>query len=369
MTKRPKTDLPPEAILHTPLLNKGTAFTEEEREELGLNGLLPNGVSTMEQQLERRYANFQACETELDRFNFLSALQNRNEVLFYRFILEHSEEMLPYIYTPTVGDISLDYSNLYVKNRGLFLSYDKKEQMDAIIANYPQEADVIVVTDGSRILGLGDLGVGGMTIPIGKLALYSLFGGIHPSRTLPIILDVGTNNHELLSDPNYLGCKHERIDGDDYYDFIDKFVLAVKKRWPNVLLQWEDFKKPHAQNLLEKYQKSLCSFNDDIQGTASVTLAALLSAIRASKLDIKKQRFAILGAGAAGIGIADLAVAELMRQGVSKEEAQKSFFLFNRHGLIHDGMDLSDAHQKRYAQPKELVSAWNVEDMAGGDPP
>ena len=362
MAEYEETGLPPEAILNAPLLNKGTAFTQQERDELDLHGLLPPHVSTMEEQLERCLSNFRQIDNDLDRHVFLSGLQNRNEVLFYRLVLEHASEMLPYIYTPTVGDASLDFSNIFSKSRGLFLSYEKKDQMKQVIEMMPQDVDAIVVTDGSRVLGLGDLGIGGMSISIGKLALYSLFGGVHPGKKLPIVLDVGTNNEDLLNDPLYLGARHKRLEGEEYENFIEEFVEAVKARYPNVLLQWEDFRKPYATQILDKYRDEICSFNDDIQGTAAVTLAALLAAIKASGGKLEDQRFAILGAGAAGVGIADLVITELKRQGISEEKAKDAFYLFNRYGLIHDGMDLPDPNQKRYARASSEVEEWDVKD-------
>ncbi|MDN3507534.1 MAG: NAD-dependent malic enzyme [Simkaniaceae bacterium] len=360
MAEYEETALPPEAILNTPLLNKGTGFSQEERDDLDLNGLLPPQISTIEQQLERRLLNFRQIDNDLDRHVFLSGLQNRNEVLFYRLVLENASEMLPYIYTPTVGDASLDFSNIYNKSRGLFLSHERRDQMHKIIESLPQQIDAIVVTDGSRVLGLGDLGIGGMSISVGKLALYSLFGGVHPGKTLPIVLDVGTNNEDLLNDPLYLGARHRRLEGEEYESFIEEFVTAIKAKYPNVLLQWEDFRKPYATQILDKYRDQICSFNDDIQGTAAVTLAALLAAIKASGGKLEDQRFAILGAGAAGVGIADLVVTELKRQGISEEKAKDAFYLFNRYGLIHDGMDLPDPHQKRYARTESEVATWDV---------
>jgi malate dehydrogenase (oxaloacetate-decarboxylating) len=347
--------------LINPLLNKGTSFTYEERTKLGLHGLIPPQISTIEQQVERRYRNFLQTPSDIGKYIFLKNLQNRNEVLFYRLALEHAEEMLPYIYTPTVGDASLEYSNIYSDVRGLYISYELKDQMDAMIVNYPyQDIEAIVVTDGSRILGLGDVGIGGMTIPIGKLSLYTLFGGIHPSKTLPIILDVGTDNAQLLADPLYLGSKHARITGKDYDDFVDAFVKAIKKRFPKVLLQWEDFSKNHARPLLEKYRKQICSFNDDIQGTAAVALAGILSALKACKKDLKDQKIAILGGGSAGLGIADYILQSLLDQGLSQEEAYQRFYIVDIHGLLHTGQTITDPNQKRYAQQQEKLKGWKV---------
>lgn len=358
------TKLGPQEIIRSPLLNKGTAFTKEEREELGLVGYLPAHVSTIEQQLQRRYKNYSKKTTDIGKYIYLTTLQDRNEVLFYRLALEHCEEMLPYIYTPTVGDASLDFSNLYSQNRGLYIAYDYQDKMEEMIQNISREhVDVIVVTDGSRILGLGDVGVGGMTIPVGKLSLYSLFGGINPARTLPIVLDVGTDNSALLNDPLYLGSKHPRVKGEEYDAFVEKFVRAIKKRFPNVLLQWEDFSKDHARALLERYQDQICSFNDDIQGTASVTLAALLAALKASKGSFKDQRIVIAGGGAAGIGIANLLVREMLKNGISQKDAERSFYILNSKGLIHDKKDRIDDFQKPYAASYEEVSKWDVAEV------
>ncbi|NGX45974.1 MAG: NAD-dependent malic enzyme [Chlamydiae bacterium] len=362
--KKEKTDLTARQILEDPLFNKGTAFTEEERQELGLTGLLPFHVSTIEEQLERRYANFLAQPNEMAKFTFLSALQNRNETLFYRLVSKYVNEMVPLIYTPTVGDVSINYSMLYHEQRGLYISYPHRDRIEEIVNNFPrQDIDVIVVTDGERILGLGDLGVGGMAIPVGKLALYTLFGGIHPAKTLPIVLDVGTNNQKMLEDPLYIGWRNSRIDGKEYNDFIDAFVSAIKKRYPEVLFQWEDFAKPHARPLLDRYRKSLCSFNDDIQGTASVALAAAYSAIRLSGTKLKDQRIVLLGGGSAGIGICTKILQAIVDEGeLSEEEARRLFYVVDRSGLLHTGLSGLDTAQKPFAQPKGKLNDWKVQD-------
>ncbi|HEY5235446.1 MAG TPA: oxaloacetate-decarboxylating malate dehydrogenase, partial [Rhabdochlamydiaceae bacterium] len=319
-----------EHILSDPLLNKGTAFTHEERDHFQLNGLIPYHVSTLEEQVQRRYQNFKAQTTDLTKHLFLSALYNRNEVLFYKLVSEHITEMLPYIYTPTVGDVSLHYSYLYTEPRGIYLSYPQKDKIEEIINNVSQgEIDVIVVTDGERILGLGDLGTGGMAIPVGKLTLYTLFGGIHPGRTLPIMLDVGTNNPTLLNDPLYIGWREKRISGKDYDAFVERFVKAVKKRFPKVLLQWEDFGREHAQPLLEKYRHQICSFNDDIQGTASVALASLLTAIKMNHAELHQQRIVIFGGGSAGIGIANHFLGAMITAGITREKALQEIYIID----------------------------------------
>ncbi len=357
-------DLEANDILHDPILNKGTAFTEEERSELGLHGLLPFHTSTLEEQLKRAYGKFQKKATDIGRYAFLASLQNRNETLFYALCSEHPEEMLPYIYTPTVGDASLNYSNIYTENRGVYISYPHKDRIEEIVNNIPRDrVDVIVVTDGARILGLGDLGMGGMAIPVGKLALYSLFGGIHPAYTLPITLDVGTNNQNLLNDPLYLGWRHERLGGPDYDAFIEAFVQAITKRFPNVLIQWEDFAKNQAQPILDRYREKICCFNDDIQGTAGVVVAGILAAIKGMEGDIKEQRIVLFGAGSAGIGIAELITQAMILEGISREEAKEKIFVMGRNGLAHTGSEGLDDLKKRFAQKEEAIQKWGVENM------
>lgn len=356
-------------MLEDPLFNKGTAFTEEERVELGIEGLLPYHVSTIEEQVKRRYANFSERPDGVAKYNFLHSLQNRNEILFYRFLMEHVDEMLPYIYTPTVGSISQHYSLLFREQRGLYISYPNKDKIKEMIANFPRsDIDVIVVTDGERILGLGDLGVGGMAIPVGKLSLYTLFGGIHPARTLPIFLDVGTNNKEMLGDPHYIGWRHERISGEEYDAFIGDFIAAIKERYLNVLLQWEDFAKAHAQPLLERYREEICSFNDDIQGTAAVVLAAVYNGTKVSKTKLKDQRFLILGGGSAGIGICNKIVSALVDEGeITAKEARDLFYVVDRKGLIHTGLDGITESQESFAQDLEKLNYWEIEDKSSID--
>jgi malate dehydrogenase (oxaloacetate-decarboxylating) len=346
-----------------PLFNRGTAFTDEERHDLQLHGQLPVHVSTLEEQVKRRYANFCEMENWVSKHHFLSGLQNRNEILFYRFLLEYVTEMVPFIYTPTVGDISRHYSMLYREQRGLYISYPLRDRMEEMVANYPyEEIDVIVVTDGERILGLGDLGVGGMAISVGKLSLYTLFGGIHPARTLPIVLDVGTNNAQMLSDPLYLGYRSQRVTGAAYDQFVESFISAIEKRFPKVLLQWEDFGKAHAWSLLQKYRDRLCSFNDDIQGTAAVVLAAIYSAVKLSKGRLKDQRIAVLGGGSAGLGICDQIVKALLAEGgMTESEARKLFYVVDIHGLLHTKLPQMDPNQKRFAQDYEKIATWQVQ--------
>lgn len=358
--KEIQTSLRSEKLLNHPIYNKGTAFTVEERDMFNLHGLLPFHVSTLEEQVIRRYQNFLAQKDQLSKYTFLSSLQDCNEVLFYRLVLNHISEMLPFIYTPTIGEVSLQFSSLYHQHRGVYISYPLQDKIEEIIANLPQkELDVVVITDGERILGLGDLGVGGMVIPQGKLSLYTLFGGIHPLRTLPVLLDVGTNNQTLLNDPLYLGWRHSRISDALYYDFIDRFVRALKKRFPKVLLQWEDFSKTHAKPLLEKYRDVLCSFNDDIQGTAAVTLSALLSAIQGSLLS--EQKIVVFGAGSAGIGISHLIVKAMQEEGCSEQRARENFYMIDRQGLLHTELSNLDNEQKKFARDYQSLQQWELD--------
>ena len=271
--------------------------------------------------------------------------------------------MLPYIYTPTVGEASLDYSNIYSQNRGIYITYSLKDKLAEMIMNIPRtEVDVIVVTDGSRILGLGDVGIGGMTIPVGKLTLYTLFGGIHPARTLPVMLDLGTDNPELLDNPLYLGWRHPRVHGAEYDAFVDSFVVHIKKKFPNVLLQWEDFAKPHAQDLLARYRNVICSFNDDIQGTASVALAAILSAINTNSEKLIEQRIVIVGGGGAGMGIANILEQYMVYTGASEQEARSRFYIVDRPGLLHSKIDAMDKQQQLYARDIKEVQSWSKND-------
>lgn len=343
-----ETSLSGQLLLDNPLLNKGSAFPENERSEFGLLGLLPAHCSTVAEQLARTYENYRRKESDLERYVFLTALQDRNETLFYRLLQEHISEMTPIIYTPTVGHGCRQYSHVFRRPRGLYISYPHRADIPSILANAPvKEPEVIVVTDGERILGLGDLGVGGMGIPIGKLSLYSLCAGIHPAGTLPIMLDAGTDNAELLDDPLYLGWRHPRVRGQEYDDFIEVFVEAVKQRFPRVLLQWEDFSKHNAARLLERYRDRLCTFNDDIQGTGAVTVAGLLAAMKVLRSELVKQRIVILGAGSSSIGISDQIVAAMIQTGCDEREAKQHLWLVDSKGLVHDGRkDLEDSKRK-----------------------
>jgi len=346
-------------LIDNPELNKGTAFTEEERSKLGLHGLLPPHVETLEEQLVRAYEGYQRNDNDLERHIYLRALQDTNEVLFYRLLLDHIEEMTPIVYTPVVGLACQQFSHIYRRPRGLFISYPLRDSISALLRNRPNPVvDVIVVTDGERILGIGDQGAGGLGIPIGKLSLYTLIGGIRPDRTLPIVLDVGTNNAERLNDPEYLGWRHERITGQAYFDFVERFVQAVKQELPETLLQWEDFAKPHARPILQRYRDELLTFNDDIQGTAAVALGGVLGAVKVTARRLKDQQIVMFGAGSAGIGVADGLRAAMKQEGLSEQEARSRFWVVDRHGLLLSGRKDLTPEVAVYAQPIDRVSGW-----------
>jgi malate dehydrogenase (oxaloacetate-decarboxylating) len=339
--------------------NKGTAFTEEERSKLGLHGLLPPYVESLEEQVVRAYEAYKRKDDDLERHIYLRALQDTNEVLFYRLLLDHIEEMTPMVYTPVVALACQQFSHIYRRPRGLFISYPLRDSMPALLRNRPNpEVDVIVVTDGERILGIGDQGAGGLGIPIGKLSLYTLIGGIRPERTLPIVLDVGTNNKERLGDPEYLGWRHERITGQEYFDFVDQFVQAVKQELPRTCLQWEDFATPHARPILQRYHDELLTFNDDIQGTAAVALGAILGAVKVTGKSLKNQQIVMFGAGSAGIGVADGLRGAMKGEGFSYQEARSHFWVVDRDGLLHSGRKDLTPEQSVYAQPEDRVSGW-----------
>jgi malate dehydrogenase (oxaloacetate-decarboxylating) len=328
-----------------------------------LNGLLPPVIETLEQQCVRAYEAYKRKADDLERHIFLRALQDTNEILFYALLYQHLAEMTPIIYTPVVAQGCINFSHIYRRPRGLFLSYPLAEMMDQIIENRPHgDVDVIVVTDGERVLGIGDQGAGGMGIPIGKLSLYTLIGGIDPQRTLPILLDVGTNNAERLHDPEYVGWRHERITGQAYWDFVDKFVDCIKRKLPNALVQWEDFAKPHARPILDRYRESLCTFNDDIQGTAAVALGALYKALKITKKQFLDQQVVILGAGSAGTGIAEYILAAMVKEGMNETEARRHFFLLDSKGLLHTARTNLTPVQQKFAQSFELVSGWKGND-------
>jgi malate dehydrogenase (oxaloacetate-decarboxylating) len=346
-------------LLNRPGLNKGTAFTDEERNQLGLHGLLPPQVESLEVQAGRAYKAYKRKDDDLERHIYLRALQDTNEVLFYKLLLDHIEEMTPIIYTPVVALACEQFSQIYRRPRGLFITYPLRDSIPALLRNRPNpEVDVIVVTDGERILGIGDQGAGGLGIPIGKLSLYTLIGGIRPERTLPIILDVGTNNAERLHDPEYLGWRHERVTGQAYFDFVDQFVQAVKQELPETCLQWEDFATPHARPILQRYRDDLLTFNDDIQGTAAVALGAVLSAVKVTGKRLRDQQIVMLGAGSAGIGVADGLREGMTGEGLTEQEARKRFWVVDKDGLLHSGRPELTPEQRVYAQPSEHVSGW-----------
>jgi len=346
-------------LLNRQVLNKGTAFTGGERSEFGLHGLLPPQVEKLDEQVVRAYEAYERKTDDLERHIYLRALQDTNEVLFYRLLLDHIEEMTPVIYTPTVALACEQFSHIYRRPRGLFISYPLRDSIPQLLRNRPnREVDVIVVTDGERILGIGDQGAGGLGIPIGKLSLYTLIGGIHPERTLPIVLDVGTNNSERLNDPEYLGWRHKRITGEAYFDFVDLFVQAVKQEMPGTCLQWEDFATAHARPILNRYRDQLITFNDDIQGTSAVALGAVLGAVNVTGKKLKEQQIVMLGAGSAGIGVADGLRAAMKGEGLSEEEARGRFWVVDKDGLLHTGRKDLTAEQSAYAQPESRVSGW-----------
>jgi malate dehydrogenase (oxaloacetate-decarboxylating) len=346
-------------LLNNPALNKGTAFTEAERETFGLHGLLPPVVESLDDQCIRAYQAFSLKSNDLERHIYLRQLQDTNEVLFYRLLLDHIEEMLPIVYTPVVALGCQEFSHIYRRPRGLFISYPLRQFIPALLRNHPNpEVDVIVVTDGERVLGIGDQGVGGLGIPIGKLSLYSLIGGIHPARTLPIVLDIGTNNEDCLRDPEYLGWRHARVTGADYDNFIDAFVAAVKEVLPATLLQWEDFSGVHARPILNRYRDQMLTFNDDIQGTAAVALGAILAAVRVAGSSLRDQQIVFLGAGSASTGVADYLRAALVAEGLPEEEARSRFWMVDRDGLLHSGRADLTPEQRVYAQPLSRVAAW-----------
>jgi malate dehydrogenase (oxaloacetate-decarboxylating) len=346
-------------LLEDPVLNHSTAFSGDERSRLGLRGLLPYAVETLEQQVQRAYAAYAVQPTDLARHINLRALQDANETLFYRLLRDHVEEMLPIVYTPTVGEACRHFSDIYRRPRGLFVSYPEREHLAEILRNRPRkDVDVIVVTDGQRILGIGDQGIGGMGIPIGKLSLYTALGGIDPARTLPIVLDVGTDNPQLLADPVYLGWRHPRIDGDEYDAFIEQFVSAVEAELPGTLLQWEDFATPHALPILERYRDRLLTFNDDIQGTAAVAMAAVTAGCRISGTALTDQRVVMLGAGSAGVGVCEQIVRAMIAGGLEERAARARVYVVDVRGLLTtDRTDLDPAQRRLARAPGEVPSS------------
>ena len=350
-------------LLSHPLLNKGTAFTEHERDQFHLHGLLPPHVGTLEEQVTRRLRALRSQESDFERYGLLRDLQDMNETLFYALVVRNIEETMPLVYTPTVGEGCQRFSEIWRRARGVFLSYPNKNRIREILAN-PQfdKVRVIVASDGERILGLGDQGAGGMGIPIGKLSLYTACAGIRPEQTLPVLLDVGTNNEDRLRDPLYIGWRHERVRGQEYDDFVEAFVSAVSERWPHVLLQWEDFANANAHRLLQRYRDRLCTFNDDIQGTAAVAAAALLAAINVTGTKLAEQRIVLFGAGSAGCGIGTLLLKAMTDAGMDEGTARGNFFAVDRHGLLVDGMNDLHAAQLPFVQSRRAVADWRLHD-------
>ncbi len=362
-TARVKTKFSGYDLLLQPGLNKGTAFSQEERDTFALHGLLPPHIGTLENQMERRMKAFDSRATTFGRYNFMRDLQDTNETLFYALVTRNVEKFLPVVYTPAVGEGCQRFSEIWRKPRGLFISYPNRERIDQMISD-PRYDGVrcIVVSDGERILGLGDQGAGGMGIPIGKMALYTALAGIPPEDCLPILLDVGTDNQDRLNDPIYIGWRNKRVRGQEYDDFVEAFVSAVKRRWPNILLQWEDFAGSNASRLLERYRDQLCTFNDDIQGTAAVATATILAAVTATGIPLVQQKIGIVGFGTAGIGIANLLLQTMKEAGLSEQEARRRFYGVDRYGLIvEDGKDVRP-DQQPYAWSRSELADWKVAD-------
>lgn len=354
-----ETDLTGKALLTIPELNKGTAFTLEERHDFGLLGKLPAKIEELHEQAMRAYLQFKSLDSLLQKNIYLRHLHNSNLVLFYKLIQSHISEMLPIIYTPIVGTAVVEFSKQFRQPRGIYISYQDIDSIPEILKNRTNpEIDLIVVSDGEGVLGIGDQGVGAMDIPIAKLMVYTIAAGVNPLKTLPILLDVGTNNQTLLDDPLYLGWRNPRISGPEYERFVDKFVTAIKAEFPNVFLHWEDFGRKNARRNLDRYRKEISTFNDDIQGTGVVTVAALLAAVRATHTALADQKIIIFGAGTAGVGIADQICDAMIRNGIDEEHARKSFWLLDRSGLITQKSVTLSPEQQRYARDPEEIVNW-----------
>jgi malate dehydrogenase (oxaloacetate-decarboxylating) len=348
------------SLLETPLLNKGSAFSSDERVTFNLTGLIPPRYETIEEQVDRAYMQYSSFDETINKHIYLRSIQDNNETLYYRLVKEHIDEMMPIIYTPTVGDACEQFSDIYRSSRGLFISYSERHQMDDILRNATKrKVKVIVVTDGERILGLGDQGIGGMGIPIGKLSLYTACGGISPAYTLPVMLDVGTNNEKLLADPMYMGARHKRIGQVEYDEFVDMFIKAIHRRWPEAMLQFEDFAQPNATPLLERYRDKICCFNDDIQGTAAVAVGTILAACKSKNTKLSEQKVVFVGAGSAGCGIAEQIVQQMCREGISDIQARGQVFMVDRFGLLTEGMLGLRDFQQRLVQPVEAIQEWS----------
>ena len=352
-------------LLFNSRLNKGTAFTEHERDIFCLHGLLPPHIGTLEDQRARRKRVLDSRDTAFGKYSNMRDLQDNDETLFYSMIEHYTEELLPIVYTPAVGEGCQRFSEIWRRPRGLFISYPNKSRIDQILADRRyDDVRCIVVSDGERILGLGDQGAGGMGIPIGKMALYTALGGIPPEHCLPILLDAGTDNEKLLHDPIYIGWQSHRVRGPEYDEFVEAFVTAVQRRWPKILLQWEDFAGTNAARLLERYRDRLCTFNDDIQGTAAVTTATLLAAVNATGVPLSQQTIVMYGAGSAGIGIVDLLIAAMMEQGLSEEQARGRIYAFNRYGLLVEGARGIKESQTPLVRKRADIAGWK---LTGGE--
>lgn len=348
------------SLLETPLLNKGSAFSSEERKTFNLTGLIPPRYESINEQVDRAYMQYSSFVEPINKHIYLRAIQDNNETLYYRLVKEHINEMMPIIYTPTVGDACEQFSDIYRSSRGLFISYSERHQMDDILRNATKrKVKVIVVTDGERILGLGDQGIGGMGIPIGKLSLYTACGGISPAYTLPVMLDVGTNNEKLLADPMYMGARHKRIGQAEYDEFVDMFIQAVGRRWPEVMLQFEDFAQPNAMPLLERYRDKICCFNDDIQGTAAVAVGTILAACKSKNCKLSEQKVVFVGAGSAGCGIAEQIIQQMCSEGISDAQARSQVFMVDRFGLLSQGMQGLRDFQQRLVQNLDAIQEWS----------
>ena len=347
-------------LIANPILNKGRSFSTTERESLKLRGLVPIETLTLDTEVDKSYHILKQKVNDLDRHIYLRTLQDCNETLFYALVSLHIEELMPLIYTPTVGQACQQFSQIYQRPRGIFISFPYRDHIDEILeCSHFDDSEVIVVSDGGRILGLGDLGACGMGIPIGKLSIYTACAGIPPHKTLPIILDAGTNNETLLQDPQYLGWRNRRIDDKEYDEFVEKFIRAIKKRFPNILLQWEDFAQANALKLLKRYQEQLCSFNDDIQGTAATVVGALLSATKASNIALPQHKIVIVGAGSAGVGISNLISEAMIDLGVERKNARANIFLVDRSGLITDNVERFD-FQEPFVKPLVSLAGWKI---------
>ena len=348
------------SLLETPLLNKGSAFSSEERKTFNLTGLIPPRYESINEQVDRAYMQYSSFVEPINKHIYLRAIQDNNETLYYRLVKEHINEMMPIIYTPTVGDACEQFSDIYRSSRGLFISYSERHQMDDILRNATKrKVKVIVVTDGERILGLGDQGIGGMGIPIGKLSLYTACGGISPAYTLPVMLDVGTNNEKLLADPMYMGARHKRIGQAEYDEFVDMFIQAIGRRWPEVMLQFEDFAQPNAMPLLERYRDKICCFNDDIQGTAAVAVGTILAACKSKNCKLSEQKVVFVGAGSAGCGIAEQIIQQMCSEGISDAQARSQVFMVDRFGLLTQGMQGLRDFQQRLVQDLDAIKEWS----------